>query len=80
MFLQLNTVRAIGGNNGNSDGFEVLEKIVHSLISPQYLSSISWTGRGKANEKKVALSGYTNIMNLITLTVHKADAELLNVR
>lgn len=43
-------------------------------MTPAFLSSISWTGRGKGKEKKIPLNGYVNILNLITLTLNKADA------
>lgn len=66
-------LKTIGGVNGSSDGKKILEPVVHSLISPKYLSAISWTGRGKKNERKIALSGYVNTLNLITLTLNKAD-------
>lgn len=71
--MQLNVIEAIGGTNGSADGLKVLEKIVHSLISSQFLPSISWTGRGKGNERKIALSKYINLMNAITVTACKAD-------
>lgn len=47
---------------------------MHTIITPAFLSSISWTGRGKGKEKKIPLNGYVNILNLITLTLNKADA------
>lgn len=72
--FQFNAVKGIGGESGSSDGLKVLEKIVHSLISPHYLPSVSWTGRGKGNEKKVALSKFINVLYLITQSVNKADS------
>lgn len=66
-------VESISGTGGNSNGFKVLEKIVFSLISPQFLPGISWTGRGKGNEKKFAMSALVHTMNLIVLSVCKAD-------
>lgn len=64
----------IGGDKGSANGFSVLEKLMHSLISSNYLQSISWTGRGKGKERKVALSTFEHVINFITVMVKKADA------
>lgn len=59
--LQFNVLKFIGGVNGNNDGEKVLEPVVHSLISPKFLSSISWTGRGRGKERKISLNFYENL-------------------
>lgn len=71
--MQSNLLQSIGGVNGKADGLQVLHKLMHFLISPKYIHSISWTGRGKGTEKKVAFSGFIHLINLITITVNKAD-------
>lgn len=53
-----------------------VEKVVHHLICPEYLPSMSWTGRGKGKEKKVALSSFIHIVNFICVTVNKIDKKL----
>lgn len=63
----------IGGTRGNSDGSKVLEPVVHALIEPNFLPSISWTGRGRGKEVKIALSKYTRITNVITDVMNRAD-------
>lgn len=69
----MNTLQSIGGSTGKSNGAKLLEPLVHSLITPTFLSSISWTGRGKGKEKKIALNAYVKLLNLITVTLNKAD-------
>lgn len=79
-FTQFDVLKAIGGANGRGDGNKILEPVVHSLISPTFLSSISWTGRGKKNEKKIALSLYENAVNLISFTLNKADSHFNHLK
>lgn len=69
----VNILTNIGGKSGNSDGKKILEPIVLAIIEPVFLPSISWSGRGRANEKKIALVAYQNIVNLIALLMSKAD-------
>lgn len=78
--LQFNVLKFIGGVNGNNDGEKVLEPVVHSLISPKFLSSISWTGRGRGKERKISLNFYENLVNLITLIVNKADTKFSQLK
>lgn len=43
----------IGGEKGNADGVKVLGPIMGSLISPDFLPCINWSGRSnKPGEKK----------------------------
>lgn len=71
--LQCGILQTIGGSAGKSNGTKVLEPLVHALIAPNFLSNISWTGRGKGKEKKIALNAYVKLLNLITVTLNKAD-------
>lgn len=73
LFSQFKILKCIGGTAGKSNGAKVLEPLVHALITPTFLCSISWTGRGKGKEKKIPLNGYVNVLNLITLIMNKAD-------
>lgn len=70
LFFQSNAVKALGTN---VDGFEVLQKLVLSLISSSLLPSVSWTGRGKGIERKIALCHFLHIRNFLTKIVCKAD-------
>lgn len=64
----------IGGDTGDNDRSKVLEPIVHALIAPILLSSISWSGRaGKGKSKKIALSKYAGIVRIICSLCQKAD-------
>lgn len=60
------------GSDGNSDGDTVVEKVVHSIISPPYLKDISWTGKGKGKERKVALSRFNHVIDFIKSITLKA--------
>lgn len=46
---------------------------MHAIIEPTFLPSISWSGRGRGKELKIALSKYTKIVNLIAEILNKAD-------
>lgn len=61
------------GADGNAYGDLVLEKIVHSVISPPYLKDISWTGKGKQKERKIALCKFNYIIDFIKSITFKAD-------
>lgn len=51
----------------------MLERIVHSLISPSLLPEISWTGKGKGKEKKMALCRLNCLLDFMKATAFKAD-------
>lgn len=51
----------------------MLEKIVESLISTSYLPDISWTGKGKQKERKVALCRFNHLIDFVKATTFKAD-------
>lgn len=70
----------IGGTHSNSDGSKVLEPIVHALIAPEFLPSISWSGRGRGKEVKIALTKYIRITNLIAEVVNLADGNFGQLR
>lgn len=61
-------------DDGESFGNDVLQRLIHYLISPKYLSKVSWTGRGKGKEKKFALSACVQLINFIVATVNKIDS------
>lgn len=56
-----------------ADGDIVIEKIVHALINRRFLPEISYTGRGKENERKIAFNRYTFLEDLLKTTTLKAD-------
>lgn len=67
-------LKVIGGVNGKCDGRKILEPVVYSLIAPSFMCKISWTGRaGKGEPRKIPLSKYINVVNLIAFTLNKAD-------
>lgn len=78
IFAQVQRVlQKIGGINGKAKGVKVLEPLVHAIIEPKMLANISWTGRGKGNEKKIPMSANVNIVRLITSLCEKADSSYL---
>lgn len=57
-----------------ADGAIVLEAVVFTIIYPSFMAKITWTGRaGKGQAKKIALSKYSNVINLIFDMCYKAD-------
>lgn len=72
-FSQVKILTSIGGTKGKADGLKIIESVVHSIIEPTFLPSISWSGRGKEMGEKIALSKYLKIVNLISLVMNKAD-------
>lgn len=76
----MNILSEIGGTRQNSDGSKVLEPVVHALIAPDFLPSISWSGRGRGKESKIALSKYTRITNLIGEVVNLADGNFDQIK
>lgn len=54
---------------------KILDPLVHAVITPTFLTFISWTGRGKGKERKIPLNKYIHVVNLIALTMNKADAK-----
>lgn len=76
MFLQTKILTKIGGEKGNAQGAKIVEPLVHALITPKMLATISWSGRsGKGKEKKIPFSKYNNTINLITSICNKADSK-----
>lgn len=71
--FQSNCVERIGGDEGNANGETVLEKITCSLINPPYLAEISWTGKGKQKERKIALCRFNHLIDFIKAMTFKAD-------
>lgn len=80
LLFQASCIERIGGDNGDADGEVVLEKIVHCLISPTFLPQISWTGRGKQKEKKVAFCRLTHLIDLIKVTTMKSDGSFTDAQ
>lgn len=61
------------GRSGKEDGAKVLEKTMRFLFEKQFLSTISWTGRGKSDMKKISFSNYVNIRQFLLIVVRNAD-------
>lgn len=58
----------------------MIEKIVHSLISSRFLPDISYTGKGKQKERKVALCRYSHVLDFIKITTNKADEKFTDAQ
>lgn len=64
----------IGGDSGNVSGVTVLEPVVFSLITPVFLSEITWSGRSaKGQPNKIPLKRYGRVVSVITSMCNKAD-------
>lgn len=61
------------GRSVKEDGTKVLEKMVRFLFEKQFLSTISWTGRGKSDVKKICFSHYVNLRQFLLIVVRNAD-------
>lgn len=46
------------------------------IINPILLADISWTGRGKGDEKKIPLKRYVHIVDLLNVLARKADGKM----
>lgn len=72
--FQINTLNIIGGNSGKANGDKVVPHVTYAIISQDFLSQITWTGRaGKGMGKKVSLEKYQNIIRAIFTLCQKAD-------
>lgn len=78
--MQSNCISRIGGEDGKADGEIVLEKIVHALISPPYLKEISWTGKGRQKERKVALCRLPHLIDFVKAMTVKADSNFTDTQ
>lgn len=76
-FFQSDVLKVIGGTTGLADGKKVLQAIVQSVIAPEFLSTISWTGRAASGKsKKIALETYKNVKMLFSDVAILADKKL----
>lgn len=66
----------VGGIDGTADGMSTLKSIVSYIINPGFWSQISWTGRGKKDEKKIPLRRYVHLVNFVSVLCFKADETL----
>lgn len=66
----------VGGTDGTSQGMSTLKAITAYLINPGFWHLISWTGRGKGNERKIPLRRYVHLVNFISVLGMKSDATL----
>lgn len=73
IILQIKMLHKIGGASGRSDGTKVLRSIVGKLILPEFMSSISWTGKSGGKGSKIKFSKYDNIIWLISTVCIAAD-------
>lgn len=66
----------VGGTDGTSGGMATLKSIISYVINPRFLKNISWTGRGKGDERKIPLQRYVHTVDFITVLGVKADHTL----
>lgn len=75
--LQDKMFHKIGGTSGGSDGAKVLRAVVKKLISPDFMSAISWTGKSTAGKgSKISFQIYKNIIQMISNVCIAADRKL----
>lgn len=68
----MNVLQKIGGTNVRGD--LLIEPVYHAIIAPKFSASITWSGRaGKGKAKKIALSKYGRIVQIIASVCNKAD-------
>lgn len=64
----------IGGQSGDAKGVAVLEPLAYTLISPQFMAKITWSGRaGKGQGKKIALQSFANLVRFMYVICQKAE-------
>lgn len=71
--MQTKILTKIGGDTGDAEGGKVLEPLVHAIIAPKMLATISWSGRAGRGKEKIPLQKYHNTVSLISSLCRKAD-------
>lgn len=73
--FQFDLFTIIGGKDGASDGVKLLKAIFGYLIEPQFLRTISWSGKGdpKTKEKKIRFEKFSEVVSLIHEVCSTAD-------
>lgn len=73
--------KIIGGTDGSSSGDMVLSAIFGYLIEPQFLKTISWTGKSDSKlKKKVKFESFSEIIGLICEVCNTADENYSDVQ
>lgn len=72
--FQYNTFKMVGGENGKSNGEEVVLQICNYMFSEQLLSNMTWTGKsGQKEKKKIAFKSFVQLIDLFYKLSNAAD-------
>lgn len=55
----------IGSNRGDGKAEKFVQQVFQAIVSPELLSTYTWTGRGKGIDRKNSFKNYRNIQNLM---------------
>lgn len=55
----------IGGRNGVGKADKLIGRVFLTIMSAELLSTYTWSGRGKGEEKKNSFKNYRNVQQLI---------------
>lgn len=75
MFFQFDILKEIGGTKNKANGNDVLHSIFDHVFENEFLSKITWTGRGGnkgGGGKKIPMKQYTGVVELIKDLCSKA--------
>ena len=71
---QVAALKRIGGTTGNANGKKVLRSIVAGVISPEFMSTITWTGKTSGGKiGKIKFESYKHTTQLISDLCIAAD-------
>lgn len=65
-------IESLGNSTGS--GSAMLERVVHAMIEVSFLPSMSWTGKGKVKDEKIALGTFIHVINFIKVAVRRTDS------
>lgn len=77
--FQFDVFKVVGGTSGRANGRKVVQSIYETIISRDFLSSITWTGRAaKGKPKKERFEAFQHIIGFISELCILADKSLDN--
>lgn len=79
--FQFDLLKMIGGTEGKSSGDMVMVAIFGYLIEPQFLKTISWTGKSDSkSKKKIRFEKFAGLIGLINEVCIAADERYTDVQ
>lgn len=69
MVSQVAALSIIGGTCGIGRADKVIVKIFHQVMTPELLSTFTWSGRGEGNERKHSFKTYQNIQKSVFMVL-----------